>query len=102
MGREFRPADDQRRASAASRQPNGPFAQGPLPEASEAAEPVEVLRLVVVLRMLGPRDFLAGVEREPGGVKLAGCRATDPLAAVQGATAGAVEVMRARLREDRP
>lgn len=102
MGTGFRPKDDGGGSGTPRpKQRSAPFAPPQVPPPVNDALPAGLLRLAVVLRMLGPRDFIAGVEREPGGVKLAGCRATDPLAAVQGAIAGAVEVMRTRLHEGR-
>jgi len=101
MGRGNRPADDgvsDPGARVRADAPPEPFTPPTPPPAAPEAAVVEALRLVVVLHQRGRRDYLAGVTREPGEIKLAGCRATDPFAAVQGACAAAVEVLRAEAR----
>lgn len=87
-------------ASARPAPSSGPFAPPKLPPPRADAEPVELLRLAVVVRRNGRRDFVASVERDDEtGARLAGCRASDPLAATTGATAAALEVLRARVEE---
>ena len=87
-------------ASARPAPSSGPFAPPKLPPTAPDAEPVELLRLAVVVRRNGRRDFIASVERDDEtGARLAGCRASDPLAAITGATAAALEVLRARVEE---
>lgn len=95
MGRGNRPEDANDEGAAARPTHGGPFTEPSLPPASAPMTPKEVLRLVVVLQERDGRDFLAVVTREPGGIRVAGCRATDPFAAVQGACSAAVETLRA-------
>jgi hypothetical protein len=71
-----------------------PFAEPKLPPPLPSAR-VEVLRLTVMVRQAGSRDFLAVAQREgEAPKKLGGCRATSLLAAVQGVQAAAVEALR--------
>jgi len=72
-----------------------------MPPTVPDAEPVELLRLAVVVKRNGPRDFIASVERDDEtAARLSGCRASDSLAAITGATAAALEVLRARVRHE--
>jgi hypothetical protein len=88
-------------ASARPASSAGPFAPPKLPPPLPDAEPVELLRLAVVVKRNGRRDFIASVERDDEtAARLAGCRASDPLAAITGATAAALEVLRTRVRNE--
>lgn len=97
---EVEHARDQR-ASARPASSSGPFAPPKLPPPAPDAEPVEMLRLAIVVKRNGHRDFIASVERDDEtGARLAGCRATEPLAAITGAAAAALEVLRARVARE--
>lgn len=85
-------------ANARSDPSPGPFAPPALPPPVPDTEPAELLRLAVVVKRHSPRVFTAIVERDDEtGTRLAGCRASDPRAAIAGATAAALEVLRSPL-----